>query len=107
MFQLPGDGKEKKPSYNSPFDTPIKPAAALRNQGRRFSLPSAGSAAHGGSRHADILSRDYELEQTNLTNLVEYLRQEVKEQDFIGAFDFEDAREQSQAAQKEKKTGVA
>lgn len=26
---------------------------------------------------------------------------------FIGAFDFEDAREQSQAAQKEKKTGVA
>ena len=157
MFQLPGDGKEKKPSYNSPFDTPIKPAAALRNQGRRFSLPS---------RHADILSRDYELEQTNLTNLVEYLRQEVKEQEkqkvnvrqfiaavrkytdmqqldasvlrefvekiyisevytpdeneprikvreieivynFIGAFDFEDAREQSQAAQKEKKTGVA
>ena len=150
MFQLPGDGKEKKPSYNSPFDTPIKPAAALRNQGR----------------HADILSRDYELEQTNLTNLVEYLRQEVKEQEkqkvnvrqfiaavrkytdmqqldasvlrefvekiyisevytpdeneprikvreieivynFIGAFDFEDAREQSQAAQKEKKTGVA
>ena len=81
MFQLPGDGKEKKPSYNSPFDTPIKPAAALRNQGRRFSLPSAGSAAHGGSRHADILSRDYELEQTNLTNLVEYLRQEVKEQE--------------------------
>ena len=166
MFQLPGDGKEKKPSYNSPFDTPIKPAADLRNQGRRFSLPSAGSAAHGGSRHADILSRDYELEQTNLTNLVEYLRQEVKEQEkqkvnvrqfiaavrkytdmqqldasvlrefvekiyisevytsdeneprikvreieivynFIGAFDFEDAREQSQAAQKEKKTGVA
>jgi len=52
LFQLPGDGKEKKPSYNSPFDTPIKPAAALRNQGRRFSLPSAGSAAHGGSRHA-------------------------------------------------------
>ena len=108
------------------------------------------------------LSRDYELEQTNLTNLVEYLRQEVKEQEkqkvmsdsllqrsgstlicssltplfsgslwrkfispevytpdeneprikvreieivynFIGAFDFEDAREQSQAAQKEKK----
>ena len=112
------------------------------------------------------LSRDYELEQTNLTNLVEHLRQEVKEQEkqkvnvrqfiaavrkytdmqqldayilrefvdkiyisevytpdeneprikvreieivynFIGAFDFEDAREQSQAAQKEKKTGVA
>ncbi|OKZ58687.1 MAG: hypothetical protein BHV91_02360 [Clostridiales bacterium 44_9] len=26
---------------------------------------------------------------------------------FIGAFDLEDAREQSQAAQKEKKTGVA
>ena len=26
---------------------------------------------------------------------------------FIGAFDFEEAREQSQAAQKEKKTGVA
>ena len=44
-------------------------------------MPSAGSAAHGGSRHADILSRDYELEQTNLTNLVEYLRQEVKEQE--------------------------
>ena len=43
-------------------------------------LTLAGSAAHGGSRHADILSRDYELEQTNLTNLVEYLRQEVKEQ---------------------------
>ena len=173
MFQLPGDGKEKKPSYNSPFDTPIKPAAALRNQGRRSLCPHtddaltlAGSAAHGGSRHADILSRDYELEQTNLTNLVEYLRQEVKEQEkqkvnvrqfiaavrkytdmqqldasvlrefvekiyisevytpdeneprikvreieivynFIGAFDFEDAREQSQAAQKEKKTGVA
>ena len=112
------------------------------------------------------LSRDYELEQTNLTNLVEHLRQEVKEQEkqkvnvrqfiaavrkytdmqqldasilrefvdkiyisevytpdeneprikvreieivynFIGAFDFEEAREQSQAAQKEKKTGVA
>ena len=154
MFQLPGDGKEKKPSYNSPFDTPIKPAAALRNQGRRFSLRFIK------------LSRDYELEQTNLTNLVEHLRQEVKEQEkqkvnvrqfiaavrkytdmqqldasvlrefvekiyisevytpdeneprikvreieivynFIGAFDFEDAREQSQAAQKEKKTGVA
>ena len=27
------------------------------------------------------LSRDYELEQTNLTNLVEHLRQEVKEQE--------------------------
>lgn len=165
MFQLSGDGKEKKPSYNSPFDTPIKPAAALRNQGRRFSLPSAGSAAHEGSRHADILSRDYELEQTNLTNLVEYLRQEVKEQEkqkvnvrqfiaavrkytdmqqldasvlrefvekiyisevytpdeneprikvreieivynFIGAFDFEDAREQSQAAQKENRRSL-
>ena len=112
------------------------------------------------------LSRDYELEQTNLTNLVEHLRQEVKEQEkqkvnvrqfiaavrkytdmqqldasvlrefvekiyisevytpdeneprikvreieivynFIGAFDFEEAREQSHAAQKEKKTGVA
>ena len=112
------------------------------------------------------LSRDYELEQTNLTNLVEHLRQEVKEQEkqkvnvrqfvsavrkytdmqqldasvlrefvekiyisevytpdeneprikvreieivynFIGAFDFEEAREQSQAAQKDKKTGVA
>lgn len=112
------------------------------------------------------LSRDYELEQTNLTNLVEHLRKEVKEQEkqkvnvrqfiaavrkytdmqqldasvlrefvekiyisevytpdeneprikvreieivynFIGAFDFEEAREQSQAAQKEKKTGVA
>ena len=112
------------------------------------------------------LSRDYELEQTNLTNLVEHLRQEVKEQEkqkvnvrqfiaavrkytdmqqldasilrefvdkiyvsevytpdeneprikvreieivynFIGAFDFEEARDQSQAAQKEKKTGVA
>ena len=112
------------------------------------------------------LSRDYELEHTNLTNLVEHLRQEVKEQEkqkvnvrqfiaavrkytdmqqldasilrefvdkiyisevytpdeneprikvreieivynFIGAFDFEEAREQSQAAQKEKKTGVA
>ena len=112
------------------------------------------------------LSRDYELEQTNLTNLVEHLRQEVKEQEkqkvnvrqfiaavrkytdmqqldasilrefvdkiyisevytpdeneprikvreieivynFIGAFDFEEAREQSQASQKEKKTGVA
>ena len=111
-------------------------------------------------------TRDYELEQTNLTNLVEHLRQEVKEQEkqkvnvrqfiaavrkytdmqqldasilrefvdkiyisevytpdeneprikvreieivynFIGAFDFEEAREQSQAAQKEKKTGVA
>ena len=111
-------------------------------------------------------ARDYELEQTNLTNLVEHLRQEVKEQEkqkvnvrqfiaavrkytdmhqldasvlrefvekiyisevytpdenesrikvreieivynFIGAFDFEEAREQSQAAQKEKKTGVA
>ena len=26
---------------------------------------------------------------------------------FIGAFDFEEAREQSQAAQKDKKTGVA
>ena len=165
MFQLPGDGKEKKPSYSSPFNTPIKPAAALRNQGRRFSLPSAGSAAHEGSRHADILSRDYELEQTNLTNLVEYLRQEVKEQEkqkvnvrqfiaavrkytdmqqldasvlrefvekiyisevytpdeneprikvreieivynFIGAFDFEDAREQSQAAQKENRRSL-
>ena len=106
------------------------------------------------------------LEQTNLTNLVEHLRPEVKEQEkqkvnvrqflaavrkytdmqqldafvlrefvekiyisevytpdeneprikvreieivynFIGAFDFEEAREQSQAAQKEKKTGVA
>ena len=112
------------------------------------------------------LSRDYELEQTNLTNLVEHLRQEVKEQEkqkvnvrqfiaavrkytdmqqldasvlrefvekiyisevytpdeneprikvreieivynFIGAFDFEEAREQSQADQKDKKTGVA
>ena len=112
------------------------------------------------------LSRDYELEQTNLTNLVEHLRQEVKEQEkqkvnvrqfiaavrkytdmqqldasilrefvdkiyisevytpdenephikvreieivynFIGAFDFEEARDQSQAAQKEKRTGVA
>ena len=112
------------------------------------------------------LSRDYELEQTNLTNLVEHLRQEVKEQEkqkvnvrqfiaavrkytdmqqldasvlrefvdkiyisevytpdeneprikvreieivynFIGAFDFEEAREQSQASQKEKKIGVA
>ena len=25
---MPGDGKEKKPSYSSPFNTPIKPAAA-------------------------------------------------------------------------------
>ena len=104
------------------------------------------------------LSRDYELEQTNLTNLVEHLRQKVNVRqfiaavrkytdmqqldasilrefvdkiyisevytpddneprikvreieivyNFIGAFDFEEAREQSQAAQKEKKTGVA
>ena len=30
------------------------PAAVLRNQGRRFPLPGAGSAAHGGSRHADM-----------------------------------------------------
>ena len=30
------------------------------------------------------LSRDYELEQTNLTNLVEHLRQEVKEQEKQG-----------------------
>ena len=35
---LPDDGKEKKPSYSSPFDTPIRPAAALSNQGRRFYL---------------------------------------------------------------------
>ena len=32
----------------------IRSAAALRNQGRRFSLPGAGSAAHGGSRHANM-----------------------------------------------------
>ena len=35
---LPDDGKEKKPSYSSPFDTPIRPAAALSTQGRRFHL---------------------------------------------------------------------
>ena len=35
---LPDDGKEKKPSYSSPFDTPIRPAAALSTQGRRFYL---------------------------------------------------------------------
>ena len=52
------------------------------------------AAAYGwGHRYADNisgklpeerfikLSRDYELEQTNLTNLVEHLRQEVKEQE--------------------------
>lgn len=163
MFQLPGDGKEKA-VVQQPFDTPI-------NQRRLWEIKAAASLAQRRicgprrSRHADILSRDYELEQTNLTNLVEYLRQEVKEQEkqkvnvrqfiaavrkytdmqqldasvlrefvekiyisevytpdeneprikvreieivynFIGAFDFEDAREQSQAAQK-KKTGVA
>nr|DAL37387.1 MAG TPA_asm: hypothetical protein [Caudoviricetes sp.] len=26
----------------------------MGNQGRRFSLPGTGSAAHGGSCHADI-----------------------------------------------------
>jgi len=34
-LNLPDDGKEKKPSYSSPFNTPIPPAAALNNQGRR------------------------------------------------------------------------
>jgi len=48
---LPDDGKRKKAVVKQPFNTPMK-AAALRNQGRRFSLPGAGSAAHGGSRHA-------------------------------------------------------
>ena len=38
---LPDDGEEKKPSYSSPLDTPIRPAAALSTQGRRFSLPGA------------------------------------------------------------------
>lgn len=112
------------------------------------------------------MSRDYELEQSNLTAAAEVLRQDVKQQEkqkvnvrnfisavkkytdmqqldaavlrefvekiyisdvytpdeneprikvrdieivynFIGAFDFEEAREKSQAAQKIKKTGVA
>lgn len=53
--------KKKKPSYSSPFDTPIRPAAALNNQGRRFSFPGAGSAAHGGSRHeAKSVSTKYD-----------------------------------------------
>ena len=47
--------KEKKPSYSSPFDTPIQPAAALSNQGRRFSLPSAGTAANGGNHMNEII----------------------------------------------------
>ena len=47
--------KEKKPSYSSPFDTPIRPAAALSNQGRHFLLPCAGSAAHGGNRMKEII----------------------------------------------------
>lgn len=49
-----GRRQRKKPSYSSPFDTPIRPAAALSYQGRRFPLFGAGSAVHGGSRHADI-----------------------------------------------------
>jgi hypothetical protein len=42
--------KEKKPSNSSPFDTPIRPAAALSNQGCRFHLsvqnrwPTEGTA---------------------------------------------------------------
>jgi hypothetical protein len=46
--------KEKMLSFSSAFPCPINNAAALNNQGRRFPLPSAGSAAYGGSRHADI-----------------------------------------------------
>ena len=51
---MPDDGKEKSRRTAALFDTPIRPAAALSYQGRRFPLFGAGSAAHGGSRHADI-----------------------------------------------------
>jgi len=49
-----GRRQRKKAVVQQPFGVLIQSAAALRNQGRRFSLPGAGSAAHGGSRHADI-----------------------------------------------------
>lgn len=54
MKYLPDDGKKKKSRRTAAHLTrPNDFAAALRNQGRRFSLPGAGSAVHGGSRHAD------------------------------------------------------
>ena len=82
MFQLPGDGKEKKPSYSSPFNTPIKPAAALRNQGRRFSLPGAGSATHGRAKLVDmrleeIIDKEtYEQKYFDLSSQIEQLQKQ-------------------------------
>ena len=46
----------------------------------------------------------FRVEVGNAACAVQYL---VVVQTMLGAFDFEEAREQSQAAQKEKKTGVA
>ena len=44
----------KKPPFSNPFDTPIQPVAALRNQGRRSYFVRRrvipGTAAQGGSR---------------------------------------------------------
>lgn len=52
MKYLPDDGKKKKSRRTAAHLTrPNDFAAALRNQGRRFSLPGTGLAAHGGSRH--------------------------------------------------------
>jgi hypothetical protein len=52
---MPDDGKKKKSRRTAALWTrPNDFAAALKNQGRRFSLSGAGSVAHGGSRHADI-----------------------------------------------------
>ena len=53
---LPGGRKEKNRCRAVWFRAliPHIPAAVLRNQGRRFSLPGTGSAAHGGSRPANM-----------------------------------------------------
>ena len=52
---LPDDGKRKKAVVQQSFDTPIRSAAALNNQGRRFLLPGAGSAARGMEETAMLI----------------------------------------------------
>ena len=50
------DGERKKPLPGRLISCAHStyPAAVLKNQGRRFFLPSAGSAADEGSRHDDM-----------------------------------------------------
>ena len=64
---LPDDGKEKKPSYSSPFDTPLCEAAALSNQVRRFSFAQSRIGVLGREPHeGDYLHKELSMAEKSV-----------------------------------------